>query len=189
MVNSRPSTNQPIVGLGSPILRQVCKEADQTGDNLLVVLDLIHTLDKIGTAVGLAAPQINSGIQAFVMKDGNKVIPVINPVILKSDLAQTCKEGCLSIPGINEYVRRPGKIDVEYYDINWNKVKVKFRGFPAVIFQHEFDHLQGILYIDRLDKAKQEELKHKLNSVQTGGNKSYYDMIFPDSPFINNTNV
>lgn len=133
--------NQPIVGLGSPILRQVCKEADQTGENLLVVLDLIHTMDKLNTAVGLAAPQINSSIQAFVMKEGNQIISVINPVIIKSDLAQTYKEGCISIPGLNEYVKRPGKIDVEYYDINWNKVKRKFRGFPAVIFQHEYDHL------------------------------------------------
>ncbi len=185
-----PKANiKPIVGLGSPILTEECYVVDNTPDDNQVLFDLIATLNSLPSAVGLAAPQINSRLQAFVMKQGSRVISVINPVIIKTDLAQTNKEGCLSIPGISENVKRPDKIDVEYYDINFNKVRQKLRGFAAAIFQHEYDHLHGILYIDRLDKAKREEIEYKLNSVITGGYKSYYDMIFPDSPHFNNTNV
>lgn len=179
----------PIVGLGSPILRQVCFEAVQSQQAKQVALDLICTLEGLNTAVGLAAPQINSDLKMFVMKQSGIITTIINPVIIKSDLTQTSMEGCMSIPGIKEYVKRPDKIEVEYYDINWNKVKQKLRGFPAVIFQHELDHLHGILYIDRLDPKKQEEIRHKLEGVQSGRTTTYYPMIFPNSPFVNDTNV
>ncbi len=169
---------QAVVGLGSPILRQVCPEAEQTRESAQVVLDLIETVNHLPLCVGLAAPQINVALQIFVMKNREEVEIVINPKITKRRMQQNYKEGCMSIPGVNEWVyNRDDILDVEYYDMNWKKVRKRLRGFNSIVFQHEYDHLQGILFIDRITQP--EEVKEKLARIEKGEVATIYTMQWP----------
>ena len=99
--------------------------------------------------VGLAAPQVGRDINLFITKHGHEVF--INPKIISSS-PQTKKsvEGCLSIPNISGAVFRSEWIQVEYINLSGEKVQKYFSGFPAIVIQHEYDHLQGILFIDKL---------------------------------------
>jgi len=170
----------PIVGYGSPILRSVCLEVDDTIDDIKrLANDLIATMTNIGTAVGLAAPQVNVNLRMFIMSPNRKPIVVINPTITKRRGTKKSGEGCLSIPGVNAVVaERDEIIDVEYYDVDMNKQKIRLRGFEAVVFQHEFDHLNGILFTDRLTKEGDEAVKDKLSDIEKGIYKADYPMVF-----------
>jgi peptide deformylase len=170
----------PIVGYGSPILREVCLEVDKTIDEVkLLANDLIKTMTNIGTAVGLAAPQVNVNLRMFIMSPNRTPIVVINPTITKRRGTKKSGEGCLSIPGVYETVaERDDIIDVEYYDVDMNKQKIRLRGFDAVVFQHEFDHLNGILFTDRLTKEGEEAAKDKLSDIEKGIYKADYPMVF-----------
>jgi peptide deformylase len=169
----------PIVGYGSPILREVCLEAENKPETLVLVKSLIETMNSIGTAVGLAAPQINSNLRMFTMNVYGTLSVVINPVIKKSRGSKQSDEGCLSIPGLNGLVpERNEIIDVEYYDENFNKKRMKLNGFAAIVFQHEFDHLNGILYTDRMTREGQEAVNDKLSDIAKGIHTSPYEMVF-----------
>lgn len=172
---------QPIVGYGSPILREVCLEVENSIDKVkLLNNDLILTLESIGTAVGLAAPQVNINLRMFVMSPNRRPIIVINPIITKRRGARKSEEGCLSLMGIYGIVERDEIIDVEFYDVDFNKHKLRLRGFDATIFLHELDHLNGILYTDRLTKDGKEAVKDKLSDIEKGIYKKVsYDVIFP----------
>ena len=170
----------PIVGYGSPILREVCLEVDKTIDEVkLLANDLIATMTNIGTAVGLAAPQVNVNLRMFIMSPNRTPIVVINPTITKRRGKRKSEEGCLSIMGVNATVPdRDEIIDVEYYDINMNKQKVRLRGFEAIVFQHEIHHLDGILFTDLLTKDGIEAVKDKLSDIEKGIYKADYPMVF-----------
>jgi peptide deformylase len=170
----------PIVGYGSPILREVCVEVDETIDEVKrLANDLITTMNSIGTAVGLAAPQINVNLRMFTMNVYGTLTVVINPVIKKSRGSKPSDEGCLSIPGLNGRVpERFEIIDVEYYDENMNKKRMKLNGFAAVVFQHELDHLNGIMYTDRMTKEGLEAVQDKLSDIAKGIYSSPYQMVF-----------
>lgn len=170
----------PIVGYGSPILREVCLEVENKPEIQNLAKDLIVTMNSIGTAVGLAAPQINSNASVFVMRFNNKSIVVINPIIKKRRGTIKSEEGCLSLPLIYATVpERDEIIDVEFYDINFNKQKMRLRGFDAIVFQHEQNHLIGVLYTDLLSKEGKEQVKDKLSDIEKGIHKAIYPMIFP----------
>jgi len=171
----------PIVGYGSPILREVCIEAENKPETLVLINSLVETMNSIGTAVGLAAPQVNSNLRIFTMNVYGTLTIVINPTIKKSRGSKPSDEGCLSIPGINERVlERYEIIDVEYYDENFNKKRMKLNGFSAIVFQHEYHHLNGVMYVDLLSKDRQEAVKDKLSDIERGVyNPTNYQMIFP----------
>lgn len=168
----------PVVGYGSPILREVCVEAENNAESQIVVQNLIKTVSSIGIAVGLAAPQINSNLRMFVINyNGIKV--VLNPIIKKARGEKKSSEGCLSIAGITATVpNRNEIIDVEFYDQHFNHKKLTLRGFEAIIFQHEFHHLNGILFTDLLTKEGQEQIKDKLSDIEKGIFKASYPLIF-----------
>jgi peptide deformylase len=171
---------QPIVGYGSPILREVCKEVENNAESQNLIESLISTSESIKTAVGLAAPQININARMFIMCPDDTHIVVINPIIKKRRGSVKSHEGCLSIPGVNETVpNRDEIIDVEYFDENFNKKKIRLRGFDAIIFQHEFDHLNGVLYTDLLTTEGKEAVKDKLSDIEKGIYKpTQYEMVF-----------
>lgn len=172
---------QPIVGYGSPILREVCLEVENKPEIQIVANDLLATMKSIGTAVGLAAPQINYDVRVFVMRPNNKEIVVINPIIKKRRGSVSSTEGCLSIFGLNAIVpNRDEIIDVEFYDQNFNKQKMRLRGFDAIVFQHEFCHLNGVLFTDLLTKEGQEQVADHLSDIEKGIIKASYPVIFPD---------
>lgn len=169
----------PIVGYGSPILREVCIEAENKPETLVLINSLVETMNSIGTAVGLAAPQVNSNLRIFTMNVYGTLTIVINPTIKKSIGSKPSDEGCLSIPGLNGLVpERNEIIDVEYYDENFNRKRMKLNGFSAIVFQHEFDHLNGIMYTDRMTKEGQEQVNDKLSDIAKGIHSAPYQMVF-----------
>ncbi|HEY4755798.1 MAG TPA: peptide deformylase [Ignavibacteriaceae bacterium] len=171
----------PIIGYGSKMLREVCIEAENTPEIKTLANDMLFTMKSIGTAVGLASPQLNVNSRVFVMKMGNKEIVVVNPIIKKQRGIQKSHEGCLSIAGVYEDVFvRNEIIDVEFYDIDFNKQKLRLRGFDAVVFSHEIDHLNGILFTDLLTAEGKERVADKLSDITKGIYIASHTVVFPD---------
>ena len=103
--------------------------------------------------VGLAAPQVGRSIQLFVADWGDGELVFINPdVVSKTEDVETAEEGCLSVPGKYALIKRSSSIIIEANDIKGNKFKHELSGFPARVAQHELDHLNGILFIDKLSE-------------------------------------
>lgn len=173
----------PITAYGTEILRNKTVEAENTPETKKLVEDMLDTLAQISTGVGLAAPQVNSGKAIFLAKYSGKIIVHINPVVWKRrDKQKSFEEGCLSIPGIYEGVpERDDIIDIISYDINFKKQRMKLRRFESRIFQHEYDHLQGILFIDHITKKGREEIAEKLAEIENGKIQTIYPMMFRPS--------
>jgi len=139
-----------IITIENELLRKVSKQVKAFDENLENLLDdMRETLIK-STGVGLAAPQIGVLKRIFVVLCNNDYIEVINPKIVESSGIQDGPEGCLSIPGKQCNVKRASKITVEFVDRYNNPITITVSDFMARVFQHEYDHLDGILYIDRV---------------------------------------
>lgn len=177
----------PIVGLGSPVLREICHPITNGTDNneaIEIAFALKATLDPLRYRCGgLAAPQINKPLRMFIMNpvvDVQEPYIVINPTIVKRRMKVSWSEGCMSIPDIYSDLKvRDDIIDVEYYNEQGKTVKKRLRGFESVVFQHEYDHLNGILFIDHLTEQGREKIAERLKYIEEGKVKTYYDMIFP----------
>ena len=170
----------PIVAYGNDILRETCIPAENTPETQKLIDNMIDTLAQIPTGVGLASVQVNSNLAIFLARLGNNVMVHINPLIRKRRGVQKSMEGCLSIPEINALVpERDDIIDIISYDRNFKEQKFKLRGFDSIIFQHEYHHLNGILFTDLLTKEGKESVKDKLSEIEKGNFKSRYSMIMP----------
>jgi peptide deformylase len=166
----------PIILYGSPVLSKHSIEITEE-DNILKITEMLFDTLKIAEGIGLSGPQINILKRAFVIDTSPLVeddITIerfegvfINPVIIdRSAEPEIYKEGCLSFPGIYEDVERPGKVLVRYQDISFNTIEEELEGIKARIFQHEFDHLDGILFIDKLNILKRKLLTGKLKKIK-----------------------
>ena len=175
------SNIKPIVGLGSPILREVCTPIEGTAQGKEVIEFLNYTLIFLPNCLGIAAPQINYSVRMFVMKFDNGLPQiVINPIIKKRRGKFGFQEGCMSIPKVYSRLDvRDDIIDVEYYDENFTLIKKRLRGLESVVFQHELDHLNGILFIDHLTPQGREMIQDKLSDIEHGITNASYDMIYP----------
>ena len=166
----------PIVVYGSPILRLIAKDiySDFKGLQQLIA-DMFETMHK-ADGMGLAAPQIGKSIRIFIidatslkeddpsLKDFKKVF--INPRILKLDgETEIMNEGCLSLPKLREDVDRHNKLRISYYDENWQFYDEVYEGLKARVIQHEYDHLDGVMFIDRIPAIRKKMLKGKLNDI------------------------
>jgi peptide deformylase len=166
----------PIVVYGSPILRQVAKEINQSYPNLQpFVSDMFDSMYN-SDGMGLSAPQIGKSIRIFVvdatslaqedteLKDFKKAFinPKLQPV---GEETIVMNEGCLSLPKIREDVDRYNKIRITYYDENWNFFDEVYEGLKARVIQHEYDHLDGVLFIDKINPLRKKLLKGKLNDI------------------------
>lgn len=154
-----------IITIPDPILHQKAKEVPVSGSGLDkktsdLIKDLRETLrvQVNPRGIGISAPQIGVSKRVLLMKQGNKVLTIINPKILHTsketlsrvlDKKNHFMEGCLSVPGYWAIVNRPYKIKVEFYDLSAIKTEMEFENKEASLFLHEFDHLDGILFIDR----------------------------------------
>ena len=165
-----------ILKYGSSAIRKNSVEITNDDNLVEIVKNLFDTLKKDG-GLGLAAPQIGILKRIFLMdtsplnKDDPEIEKVeqafINPEILeRSSETINYEEGCLSIPGIYEIVERPAKIKVRYQDSFFNTIEKELDGMQARIFQHEYDHLDGILFIDRLSLLRRKLLASKLNKIR-----------------------
>jgi len=159
--------------LGDPILRQKAREVEAFDDGLReLVRDMFHTM-VAAEGAGLAAPQIGLSKRVLVADDGRSSpegigrLALVNPVIteLGDDLERE-QEGCLSIPGVSELVRRPGRVVVEGFDPEGAPVRVEAEGLMSRILQHEVDHLDGVLFFDRISPLKRRMLLSKYRKLQ-----------------------
>jgi peptide deformylase len=114
-------------------------------------------------AVGLSAPQIGEPLRVIIYRDNDKIHTLINPKIIKKEKKITFEEGCLSIPGIFGNVDRAGKIYVQALNLSGKPIEIVKEGIPAVIIQHEIDHLEGILFVDRIKDVKKLRVEEGYN--------------------------
>lgn len=143
---------QKIITSENPILRQKAKKVHRFDSSIpRLISDMFETM-HISNGVGLAAPQIAISLRIFVAEYEERKVAMINPEIVKAEGEQIGPEGCLSIPGyVGENIRRAEKIVVKGLDQKGKPMKVEAEGWFARILQHEIDHLDGILFLDRLD--------------------------------------
>jgi peptide deformylase len=137
-----------------------------------LVNDMILTMyEKDG--VGLAAPQVGKSLRIFVCDpdwsktDVKNPLIIINPEFLNIEGEQSSDEGCLSVPGIFEKVKRFDKVTLKYLDLHGKEQIIEAEGFFAVVLQHEYDHLDGILFIDKIPKIRQLVIKKKVNLIKS----------------------
>ncbi|MGC9362064.1 MAG: peptide deformylase [Candidatus Syntrophosphaera sp.] len=157
---------------GDDILHLKAEEVGQIDDALLEYIeDLTHTM-YVRDGVGLASPQVGISKRIFVIDPywsregrGKEPIVMINPLIESRSGETETEEGCISVPGIFSYVTRPSQITVSYTNLKGERVKTELSGFPAVVAQHEYDHLDGILFVDRLGTIARLKLKLKLKEL------------------------
>lgn len=175
----------PIYIYGQPVLRK--EAADITSDypNLKELIDnMFETMDR-ADGCGLAAPQVGLPIRVVVidldiMSDDYPQYKgyrraFINPHVIEvGEEIDVMDEGCLSLPGIHEPVKRPTRVRVQYYDADWNAHDEWVDGFEARCMQHEFDHLEGKMFIDHLFGLRKQLIKGKLNAMLRGNVKCAY---------------
>lgn len=180
----------PIMAYGTPVLKKRAEEISIDYPELeKLIEDMFETMYE-ANGVGLAAPQIGKSIRLFIvdgspfaededdMEDFCQVF--INPTITEeSGQEWDFNEGCLSIPNIREEVSRKPKIHIKYQDEEFNTIEQEFDGTKARIIQHEYDHLEGILFTDYLSPFKKRLLKRKLNDISKGTTNVNYRMKFP----------
>lgn len=168
----------PIVLYGSDILRQETVEITNDYPCINELINNMHeTLTNAG-GVGLAAPQVNLPIRLFIIQMNGEQKTFINPYIIYYDENMiTNPEGCLSIPGVQENVKRSHKITMQYLDENFNEQEHTFTGFDSVVIQHEYDHVNGILFTDRLSKTRLRFLIKHLNNIRAGHIQPRYKTI------------
>ncbi|MBV8694087.1 MAG: peptide deformylase [Ktedonobacteraceae bacterium] len=144
-----------IITTENPILRQKAKKVHRFEPSLQkLVNDMFETM-QVANGVGLAAPQIAQSIRVFVAAYEGQEVAVFNPEIVKAEGEERGTEGCLSIPGyVGENIRRATKILVKGQDVRGKHIRIPAEGWFARILQHEIDHLDGILFLDRLDRPE-----------------------------------
>lgn len=187
----------PIIAFGNPILKRIADDIPENIEGLSSLLtDMFETM-YAAKGVGLAAPQIGESIRLFIVdgapfanEEGEEIDPkaigiekfkkvFINPIIEEeSGDLWAFQEGCLSIPKIRENVHRKEKICISYYDENWSFHRDEFDGYKARIIQHEYDHLEGILFTDKLPPLKKKLLSKRLSNVSIGIVEVDYKMKF-----------
>lgn len=188
----------PILAYGAPLLRMKCVDVDPTYPDLKKFIEDMWETMYYSQGVGLAAPQVNRGIRVFVM-DTEQVFqrmedeekeeygddPGIKRVFINAHVVELAgeewayNEGCLSIPKIREDVFRPEEITLSYVDENFEPKTETFFGLGARVIQHEYDHIDGKLFIDYLKPLKRKLLKAKLDDISRGKVSVDYKMSFP----------
>lgn len=183
----------PIVAYGDPVLKRRADEIDENYPDLKAfIADMFETMYN-AHGVGLAAPQVGRSIRLFIVdaspfaegedgdpdcKDFRRVF--INPIIYEEEGEEWgFEEGCLSIPNIREEVMRKPVVKIEYYDENWDLYEEELDGFPARVVQHEYDHIEGVLFLDRISAFRKTLLRGKLNDISRGDVDVSYRMRFP----------
>ena len=186
----------PIIGYGDPVLRKVCEPSDPEHATLKqIIADMYETMYN-AYGVGLAAPQIGLAIRLFVIDTKpfgedddlpreeqdelkNFKETFINAKMLKEEGEEWgFNEGCLSIPEVREDVYRNESITIEYYDADFNKKTAVFEGLIARVIQHEYDHIEGILFTDKISSLKKQLIKKKLQNIMEGKARPDYKMKF-----------
>jgi peptide deformylase len=187
----------PIVAYGAPVLRKVASDITPDYPNLQKLIEDMWETMYASNGVGIAAPQINKDIRLFVIdsaqifehqeeEDKGKYAddPGVKKVFINAKITSLdgeewpYNEGCLSIPKIREDVMRPQDVTIEYFDENFQPHTETFTGITARIIQHEYDHIEGKLFIDYLKPLRKKMLAGKLTDISKGKVKVDYKMMF-----------
>ena len=145
---------RPVVKIPDPVLRKVAGEVPKLGKKQVQLIDEMIRIMQKANGVGLAAPQIGILQRVFVMApQGMKPVALINPTIVKTEGEYVGEEGCLSIPGLYGDVKRPEYVQIEALDRRGREMVFDLEGMPAKVAQHEIDHLDGVLFVDKVDLA------------------------------------
>lgn len=187
----------PIVAYGDPVLRKKCKEIPQDYPQLKELIDNMWDTMYNAYGVGLAAPQVGLPLRLFIIdpapfsedetigeeevKELNNLRKVfINAKILSEEGEEwSFNEGCLSIPDVREDVFRKPKIKIQYQDEDFKSYTETYEGLAARVIQHEYDHIEGILFTDKLSSLKKRIIKGKLGNISKGRVEAEYRMKFP----------
>lgn len=185
---------KPIVTLGNKILRQKCDPVEQQSNEIAALItDMQETLHTTN-GVGLAAPQVNSNLQLFIVKtdfvyneidevNRKRIFPDTNGIeetFINAQITERSsetwidEEGCLSIPDIYEQVTRPWQITIDYQDHNFDRQTKTFSGYNARVIQHEFDHIQGKLFIDHISSLRKKLIRSRIMRILNGKVKTSY---------------
>ncbi len=188
----------PVVAYGDPVLKKEAEDFDLKKKEELnsFISDLFETMEN-AAGVGLAAPQVGESVRVFVVdtspfaeddelpEDEREELKklrkaFINPIIVEEHGEEWAfTEGCLSIPGIREDVYRQSEIVIEYYNENLKLVEETYSGLAARVIQHEYDHIEGVLFTDKLKPLKRRLLQKKLTNISKGKVNVDYRMRFP----------
>ena len=188
----------PIIAYGDPVLRKVGTPITPDYPDLETLISNMKETMYNASGVGLAAPQIGKAIRVFLidaspfaddkdlsekerttLKNFNRVF--INPQIIKEEGEEwVFNEGCLSIPDVREDVLRKEKITIEYQDENFTKHTEVLDGLAARVFQHEYDHIEGVLFTEELSSLEKRIIKKKLENISKGKIRADYRMRFPN---------
>ena len=152
---------------GDPVLNQVTNEVQDIDGKIAALAEtMIETMYE-APGVGLAANQIGIQKRMFVYDKGEGPVVVVNPRIVESDGEWTYEEGCLSVPGLSWEITRPNQIYLVGLDLDGNEISIETDEFEGRIFQHEMDHLDGVLLIERLDDDQKKQAKKVLQKRLT----------------------
>ncbi len=180
----------PILAYGNSILRTKCKKIDPDFGNLTELIDEMFQTMYNAKGVGLAAPQIGKDIRVFIIDtspfeddDDFNEIPLkkvfINAEIInESGEEWSFSEGCLSIPEVREEIKRKSNITINYFDENFINHQDTFSGINARVIQHEYDHIEGKLFTDRISFLRKKLIKRKLEKISVGNISVEYRMSF-----------
>ena len=187
----------PIVAYGAGILRTVCKDIDKDYPQLDKLIEDMWETMYFSSGVGLAAPQVNKDVRLFVI-DSRQIFenleedergkypdaPGVKQVFINAHIVKlngeewAYNEGCLSIPKIREDIFRNEEVTLKYLDENFEKHEQTFNGITARVILHEYDHIEGKLFIDYLKPLKRKLLKGRLNDISRGKVQVEYKMTF-----------
>ncbi|MEL6811498.1 MAG: peptide deformylase [Bacteroidota bacterium] len=189
----------PIVAYGDPVLRKETKEVTQDFPKLDEILENMFDTMYGAHGIGLAAPQVGLPLRIFIVdatpfeddedltEEERKYLSNFKRVFINARIVEESgdewafNEGCLSIPEVREDVFRQGTITIEYVDEKFKKHKETIGGIAARIIQHEYDHIEGILFTDKLSPLKKRLIKSKLSNISKGKVKVDYRMRFPNA--------
>lgn len=186
----------PIRAYGDSVLRQKATGIEKDYKNLNQLIKNMFETMYDASGVGLAAPQIGLPIRLFIIdltpfaedddyEDISEDLKTFKKVFINAKIIEKkgsewkFNEGCLSIPGIREDVSRPETILIEYYDENWTLHKEEFSDIRARVIQHEYDHIEGIMFTDYLSPFKKKLVQNKLKNISKGNVRADYKMQFP----------
>lgn len=189
----------PIVAYGHPVLRKIAHDIDENFPDLSKLIEDMWETMYASNGVGLAAPQINRDIRLFVI-DSAQIFanmneqdreeenypddPGIKQVFINAHVVEehgddwAYNEGCLSIPKIREDIYRSEEVTIQYQDENFIQHRKTFNGVTARIILHEYDHIEGKLFIDRISPLKRKLMKRKLDDISKGNVSVDYKMLF-----------
>ena len=175
----------PIYTYGTAVLRKVAEPIDKDYPGLKELISNMYETMYHADGVGLAAPQIGKAIRLLIIdlapfkeddpELGSFKITMINPEMLEfGDSKVPAEEGCLSIPGIYESVMRSESIKIKYFDEDFNQHITEFEGYRARVVQHEYDHLEGSLFTDKVSPIRRQLLKSNLTNIIKGKANARY---------------